>query len=455
MRQDRQMDMVNGPLLKNIILFSIPLMLSNFLQLLFNAADTIIVGKFAGENALAAVGATGSLCFLLTSLFSGLSVGSNVVIANAYGARDDDQIRRAVHTSIWLGIFCGLFLMATGFFLSRPMLQLMSTPENIIGGSTLYMRIYFAGVVALLIYNFGSAVLRSKGDTRRPLYFMMISGILNVLLNLLFVIAFKWDVAGVAVATVISETVSAVLVIGALLKETDAARLDPKAIRFDWPSTRRIIAIGIPAGIQGIVFALSNVVIQSGINSFDSSSIVAGNSAAANLESFVYIGTGAFTQAEITFTSQNIGAGKHKAASRIMLESLVLVTVSAFAIGYGAWYFGHTLLGLYTDAEAVKQVGLFRLEWVCKPLYLNGILDVFVNSMRGMGISTLPTIFMIAGICGVRLFWMATVFPLNRTLETIYMCYPISWIVTSVIQAVLWIFVYRHLKKKFASRNAQ
>jgi len=448
MRQDRQMDMVNGPLLKNIILFSIPLMLSNFLQLLFNAADTIVVGKFAGENALASVGATGSLVFLLTSLFSGLSVGTNVVIANSYGGNNEDQIRRAVHTSIWLGLVSGAFLTVAGYFLARPMLQMMSTPDNIIGGSVLYMRIYFLGVIALLIYNFGAAVLRSKGDTKRPLYFMVISGVLNLCLNLVFVIVFKWDVAGVAIATVISELVSAVLVVYALTKQTDAARLDLKAIRFDGPTTRKIVAIGIPAGIQGIVFALSNVVIQSGINSFGSSSIVAGNSAAANLESFVYIGTGAFTQAEITFTSQNIGAGKRKAAGRIMLESLVLVGISAFIIGYAAWYFGHTLLGLYTNAEEVKAVGLIRLEYVAKPLYLNGILDVFVNSMRGMGISTLPTIFMIAGICGVRLFWMATVFPGSHTLETIYMCYPISWIVTTVIQAVLWVIVYRRLKKK-------
>lgn len=451
MARTKSINMVDGPLLPNIWAFSVPLMITNLLQMLFNATDTVVVGRFAGEQALAAVGATGSLCFLLISLFNGLSVGSNVLIARYLGAGDYDKIEKSVHTSMAMAIISGLFIVVSGFFMSRPMLQLMSTPSDIIGLSELYMRIYFVGTFFGLIYNFGASILRAKGDTKRPLYFLAISGVTNLVLNLLFVVFFKMSVAGVALATVISQAVSAVLVCLTLLNENDATRLDFKKIKIDNSMAWNIIKIGVPAGIQGMVFSLSNVVVQSSINSFNSSIIVAGNSAAANVENFVYIGMSAFTQACITFTSQNIGANNFKRVKSIFSLSMVLTIISAASIGFIMWYFGEFFLGFYTTEAAVVEAGMIRLFWVTLPLVLNGILDVFVCSMRGMGFSSLPTILMIIGICGVRLTWLWFVFPAHRTLEVIYMCFPISWIVTSVILGILWV----HCHKKLNSSQLQ
>lgn len=447
-------DMVNGPLLKNIWAFAIPLMLTNLLQMLFNAADTVVVGRFAGQQALAAVGATGSLCFLLISLFNGLSVGSNVLIARYIGANSYDDVEKSVHTTMAMAIVCGVFLAIMGFFVSRPMLRMMATPSDIIGLSELYMRIYFVGTFFSLIYNFGASILRAKGDTRRPLYFLCISGVVNALLNLLFVIVFKLSVAGVALATVISQALAAALVCITLMKELDATRLDFKKLRINLSMAWNIIKIGVPAGIQGMVFALSNVVIQSSINSFGSSTIVAGNSASANLENFVYIGMGAFTQACITFTSQNVGANNIKRVKEIFRSTMVLTIVSAFLMGFLVWYFGEFFLSFYTSEPDVVQVGMIRLFWVALFLVLNGVLDVFVCSMRGMGYSTMPTILMIIGICGVRLTWLWTVFPHHRSLEVIYMCFPISWTIASVILGLLWIKCHHHFVKT-ASAQAQ
>lgn len=444
----RSVDMVNGPLLPSIWAFSVPLMLTNLLQMLFNAADTVVVGRFAGQQALAAVGATGSLCFLLVALFNGLSVGSNVLIARYLGAGDHDKIEKSVHTSMTMAMVSGLFLTVVGYFASRPMLQLMATPSDIIGLSELYMRIYFVGTFFMLIYNFGASILRSKGDTKRPLYFLCISGVTNAVLNLLFVVVFHMSVAGVAIATVISQAVSAALVCITLVKEMDATHLDFKKLGIDLPMAWNIIKIGVPAGVQGMVFSLSNVVVQSSINSFGSSIIVAGNSAAANVENFVYIGMGAFTQACITFTSQNIGANNLKRIGDIFKQTMLLTIVSAASIGFIAWYFGDFFLGFYTGDAAVIEAGMVRLFWVALPLVLNGVLDVFVCSMRGMGYSTMPTILMILGICGVRLTWLWTVFPAHRTLEVIYMCFPLSWTVTSIILGILWIRCHHKLMQR-------
>ena len=447
-KTQRSMDMVNGPLLKNIFIFSIPLMITNFLQMLFNTADTIVVGKFAGQEALAAVGATASIVFLLTSLFNGLSIGSNVVIAKLIGSQDEEGVSKAVHTSMCIAIIGGLLLIVIGFFCSKYFLSWMSTPSDIIDLSSLYMKIYFAGVLFLLVYNFGASVLRSKGDTQRPLYFLMISGVLNVALNLLFVIVFKWSVAGVALATVISEAVSAILVWMALVKESDATHLDAKKLKLDVAYAWDIMRVGIPAGIQGMVFSLSNVVIQSSINSFDSSVIVAGNSAAMNIEEFVYIGMMAFTQATITFTSQNIGAKRYDVIKKILWVTLILTVISSFLLGFLVWFFGVPFLSLYTNDAAVIEAGMVRLTYVALFLSLNGLLDAFVCSMRGMGYSSLPTVVMIIGICGVRLIWLWTVFPVVRTLKVIYLCFPISWTITSIIQAGLWYVLHQKLLKQ-------
>ena len=440
-------DMVNGPLLKNICIFSVPLMLTNLVQMMFNAADAVVMGRFAGQQALAAVGATSSLCFLLISLFNGLSVGSNVVIARYLGANDLGKVEKSVHTSIATAMLSGVFLMIVGFFASRPLLQMMSTPTDIIDLSELYMRIYFVGTFFTLIYNFGAAIFRSVGDTKRPLYFLLISGVIKVVLSLLFVIVFQWGVAGVALSTAIGQAIAAAMVCLTLIKEKGPHHLDFKKLSIDVPMALDIIKIGVPAGIQGMVFALSNVVIQSSINSFNSSVIVAGNSAANNIENFVYIGMSAFTQACITFTSQNIGAHKLQRVGTIFKQSMILTILSAASIGFLAWFFGEFFLGLYTPDAAVVEAGMVRLLWVTMPLWLNGVLDVFVASMRGFGYSTGPTILTIVGICGVRLTWIWTVFQLHRSLDVIYMCFPLSWIITSIVLGLYWIKCYRKLMK--------
>lgn len=445
--QNHTIDMVNGPLLKNIFIFAVPLMFTNFLQILFNAADTVVVGKFAGEAALAAVGATGSIVFLITALFNGLSMGTNVIIARLIGLKDEDKIEKAVHTSIAMGILGGILLMGFGLLFSGNLLHMISTPEDIIDLSKLYMRIYFGGSIFLLVYNFGASILRAKGDTKRPLYFLMVSGVLNVILNLFFVIVLKMSVAGVAIATVISQAVSAILVCWALMKDQDATHLQWKKLKLDMPTVFEVIRIGVPAGIQGMVFSLSNVVIQSSINSFDSSTIVAANSAANNIEGFVYIGMMAFTQATITFTSQNIGAKQFKAVSKIMWLTLLLTSASALIMGILVYGFGNFFLSFYTNEVAVVEAGMIRLKYVALLLFLNGILDVFVASMRGMGYSTLPTVVMLVGICGIRLLWLWTVFPEFRTLEMIYLCFPISWAFTSLVQGSLWLWVHKRTMK--------
>ncbi|MBR2802942.1 MAG: MATE family efflux transporter [Erysipelotrichaceae bacterium] len=437
------LDIVNGPLLQNMFVFAVPLMFSQLLQILFNAADTIVVGKFAGESALAAVGATGSIVFLLVSIFNGLSTGSNVVIARYIGLGEHKKIEEAVHTSIFIGVAGGILLTVLGISLAPTLLRMMNTPEAIIASSTLYMRIYYSGVIFLLVYNFGSAVLRSKGDTRRPLMFLMLSGIVNILLNLFTVIVLHMAVAGVAIATVASEALSAFLVCYTLMKEDDATRLEWHKVRPTGSVILNIMRIGIPAGISGAVFSLSNAVIQSSINSFNDTSIVAGNSIGANIEGFVYIGMFAFSQATITFTSQCVGANRLDRIKPIVIYTFILSCISAALLGNGVYLFGPKLLGLYTNEASVIEVGMVRTRWVARLLVLNGIMDIFINSLRGMGYSTVPTVVMLAGICGVRLTWVWTVFPILKTLESIYWCYPVSWTVTSIIEFLIWLWAYR------------
>ena len=439
----KSMDMANGPLLKNILIFSIPLIFSNILQMFLNSADTIIVGKFAGDKALAAVGSTGSIVFLITSLFNGLATGTNVVVARYIGTGNKDKIKDSVHTSIALATAGGIVLTFIGLFFSKVFLRMMSTPEDFIDLSATYMRIYFMGVIFLLLYNFGSAILRSKGDTQRPLYFLLISGVLNIVLNFITVYFFHLSVIGAASATVVSEALSAFLVLNVLFHEEDATRLDMKHLYFDKESILNIMRIGIPAGLSGAVFALSNVVIQSSINSFNSTDVVAGNAAGNNVENYVYIGYMAFTQATITFTSQCMGAGRFDRIKQIMVTTMAMVVVGAIIMGTAVYLAGPFVLKFYTDKPEVVAVGMVRIRLVASLLVLNGILDVFVNSLRGMGVSTLPTILMVVGICGVRLLWIYTMFPIHHTLESIYLCFPISWAVTSIVEFILWIIVYR------------
>ena len=365
------------------------------------------------------------------------------MVARYIGTGNKDKIKDSVHTSIALATAGGIVLTFIGLFFSKVFLRMMSTPEDFIDLSATYMRIYFMGVIFLLLYNFGSAILRSKGDTQRPLYFLLISGVLNIVLNFITVYFFHLSVIGAASATVASEALSAFLVLNVLFHEEDATRLDMKHLYFDKESILNIMRIGIPAGLSGAVFALSNVVIQSSINSFNSTDVVAGNAAGNNVENYVYIGYMAFTQATITFTSQCMGAGRLDRIKQIMATTMAMVVVGAIIMGTAVYLAGPFVLKFYTDKPEVVAVGMVRIRLVASLLVLNGILDVFVNSLRGMGVSTLPTILMVVGICGVRLLWIYTMFPIHHTLESIYLCFPISWAVTSIVEFILWIIVYR------------
>lgn len=444
-RIKKEVDIVNGPLLSSICQYAYPLMLTNFAQQLFTAIDTVIIGNFAGDNAMAAVGATGSLIFLFTSLFNGLSMGATVVAAQLIGEGNQESVRKSVHTSYGLGFYCGIVMAVLGLCGSKFFLSLMKTPADIIDSSALYMRIYFLSSIFLLVYNFGAAILRAKGDTRRPLYALAASGIVKAAGSLFMVSVMKMGVAGVACATIVSQLVAAIIVTIALVNEEGAIHLDLRSVSIDGTIALNIMKIGIPAGIQSMMYSISNVVLQSSLNSFDSANVIAGNSAGGNIENFAYIGMYSFSQACVTFTSQNYGARKYDKLKKIMYLTLALCVASAFSISFVMWLFRYPLLDIFTDEPAIMEVGALRITYVVLPLFLNGVLDIFVGSMRGMGKSTLATILMMAGICGVRLAWLLIYFKINPQLYIVYLSFPLSWLVTSVIEYILWLIVYRQI----------
>ena len=437
MKKSYEMDMCNGPLVGKILLFAFPLMLSSVLQLLFNAADIVVVGRFTGAEALAAVGATSALINLLVNVFMGLSIGTNVLTAQGYGARNEKGVQDTVHTSIMLSLVCGVLLIFIGVFLAAPLLELMGTPDNVLGHAALYMRIYFIGMPALLVYNFGAAILRAVGDTRRPLYYLLFSGIINVILNLIFVIIFKMGVAGVATATVVSETISAGLVLRCLMKSEGMFQLHMGKLRIKKQKALQIVRIGLPAGLQGAIFSISNVLIQSSINSFGSVAM-AGNTAAGNLEGFVYTSMNAVYQTNLSFTSQNMGAGNWKRMKKILGICVVFVSVVGLVMGRGFVFFGHQLLGIYSSDPEVIQYGINRMQVICGTYLLCGIMDVLVGSMRGMGYSFVPMIVSLVGACGLRILWIFTVFQWHRSLFVLYLSYPITWILTALAHTVCW-----------------
>jgi len=447
------MDMCSGPLLPKLLAFALPLMASSVLQLLFNAADVIVVGKFAGDASLAAVTSTTSLINLLINLFMGLSIGTNVVVAQALGGGDTDRVRRTVHTSIILSLVCGVGLGIFGIAMARILLELMSSPENVIGLSTLYLRIYFLGMPASLTYNFGSAILRADGDTRRPLNFLTIAGVINALLNLLFVIVFKLDVAGVALATVISQYISAFLVLRCLLEETGALHLNLRELSIDKQTFLAIIRVGLPAGFQGVVFSLSNVVIQSSINSFGDI-VMAGSGASANVEGFVYVGMNAFYQTCLTFTSQNYGAGKLRRVDQVLLWCQALVVLVGLLLGNLAYFFGKSLLGIYSNTADVVAQGLIRLKYIGVPYFVCGIMDVMVGSLRGLGWSVTPMVVSLLGACGLRLVWVATVFQIYHTPECLYLSYLVSWIITAAVHIVCYLAARRRAFAKVSQAQS-
>ena len=445
-------DLTSGPMLQKIILFSLPLAASSILQLLFNAADVVVVGRFAGSTALAAVGSNGALINLLVNLFVGMSLGANVVAARCFGAKDDDGVRNTVQTSVTLGLVSGVLLAFVGFFAARGLLELMSCPEDVIDLSTLYLKIYFIGMQKTMLYNFSSALLRSVGDTKRPLYCLAAAGIINVVLNLVFVIGFQLSVAGVALATIISQTVSACLVTWILTREKGALHLDLRHLGFHKGALLQILRIGLPAGLQSTVFSLSNVVIQSAVNSFGST-IVAGNSAASNIEGFVYTAMNSFAQAAVTFTSQNVGARRYDNLDRVMRNCLLCAIVTGLVLGGGAALAGAPLLHFYSTDEAVVAAGLARLHVISATYLLCGTMDVLASCLRGRGYSVLPMVVSLVGSCLLRLVWIATIFQLFRSTTTLYISYPISWILTALVHLICLLVVRK--KRNEAQSIAQ
>ncbi len=430
--------------MSKLIVFAFPLMLSGILQLLFNAADIIVVGRFAGSESLAAVGSTSSLINLLTNVFIGLSVGANVLVARYYGSQSRRDLEETVHTSMVIAVAGGAVLVVIGLSLAAPLLEMMGTPEDVLPLSVLYMRIFFVGMPATLLYNFGSAVLRAVGDTRRPLYFLLAAGIINVILNLIFVIAFSMGVAGVALATVASQCISACLIVRCLMKSEAEYRLSPKKLRLVRDKMRSIVRIGLPAGLQGAIFSISNVLIQSSVNSFGSVAM-AGNTAAANIEGFVYTGMNSVYQTALSFGSQNFGAKNYKRMARIQVYCLGLVTVIGVVMGTGAVLFGRQLLGIYSSDQTVIQYGVKRLTIICTPYFVCGMMDVMVGGLRGMGCSVLPMIVSLTGACALRVVWIYTVFALNRTLEILYISYPVSWAITFLAHVATYLIVRKRM----------
>ena len=442
-----EINMCEGPIFSKIVVYSIPLMLSGILQLLFNAADTIVVGRFAGSQALAAVGSTGSLINLLTNVFMGLSIGANVLVARFYGAGREKDASKAVHTSIMLSVLSGFILMGIGMAAARPLLIFMGSPADVIDLSVLYIRIYFAGMPVILLYNFGSAILRAVGDTKRPLYYLTFAGVINVVLNLIFVIGLKMSVAGVALATILSQAVSAYLIVRCLMKMDGMCRLELNKLAIDVPMMKNMIKLGLPAGMQGSVFSISNVLIQSSINSFGSV-VMAGNAAASNVEGFTYIAMNALHQTALTFTSQNYGQRKFDRIKKIQVICVGMVTVVGLVIGGGSYLVGDVLLRFYsTDAE-VLGYGLIRMSYIAIFYFLCGIMDVMVGGLRGLGFSVMPMIVSLLGACGLRILWIFTIFEQHRTLETLYISYPITWTITATVHVICYVAGIRRMQKQ-------
>lgn len=442
MRKSYEMDMCHGPLLRKLLVFSLPVMLSGVLQLLFNAADIIVVGQYVGSTALAAVGSTGSLINLLINLLIGLSVGANVMVARYYGAHEEKLVSQTVHTAILLSLVSGIVMIFIGIALAEPLLRLMGTPDNVLDQAALYVRIYFAGMPVIMLYNFGSAILRAVGDTKRPMYFLLIAGILNVFMNLFFVIVFHMGVAGVALATVLSQCVSAGLVLLCLIRSNGSIKLHLKEMKIHKEPLLKMIRVGLPAGIQGSIFSISNVLIQSSVNSFGDIAM-AGNAAASNIEGFIYTCMNAIYQAAISFTSQNYGAVQYRRIRKIMRSGVLIVSCVGFLLGGIAFLCAPILLSIYNTDPQVIQYGMLRMEIICLTYFTCGIMDVMVGCLRGLGYSIMPMIVSLAGACGIRVLWIFTVFQWDRTLTMLYISYPVSWIITAAVHIICFLVIIR------------
>lgn len=442
-----EIDMCNGTIMDKLISFSLPLMLSGILQLLFNAVDIVVVGRFTGSQALAAVGSTTALINLFINLFIGVSLGANVLAARYYAAGKQKEMSETVHTAMLFALISGCVMVLAGLFFSRGALELMDTPDDVISQAALYMKIYFMGMPFFMLYNYGAAILRAVGDTKRPLLFLVISGAANAALNLLLVIVFSMGVAGVAVATVISQCISCVMVLSCLIQTESSYQLSLKKLRIRPAYLLQIFQVGIPAGIQSTVITFSNVLLQSSVNSFGSTAM-AGYTAANNIFGFLYTSINSVSQACMSFTSQNYGAGKKKRMDLVLRDCLILTVVIGLLMGGGAYLFGPELLHIYTSDEAVIACGMEILLYTTVTYFLCGIMDLIPGALRGMGRSAVPMLLSVIGTVGTRIIWIYLIFPAHRSLAVLFISYPVSWLATIIMQAACFFFVRRNVHSK-------
>lgn len=442
-----EIDMCNGSVMDKLISFSIPLMLSGILQLLFNAVDIIVVGRFTGSYALAAVGSTTALINVFTNLFIGVSLGANVLAARFYASGREREMSETVHTAITFALLSGIVMVFVGLLFSRGALELMDTPQDVIDQSTLYMRIYFAGMPFFMVYNYGAAILRAVGDTKRPLLFLIVAGVTNALLNLFLVIVMHLGVAGVAIATVIAQMISCILVLRCLYKTDSCYQLRFSKLMLKWRYLKQIFQVGIPAGIQSTVINFSNVLLQSSVNSFGSIAM-AGYTAANNIFGFLFASVNSITQACMSFTSQNYGVGKWKRMDKVLRNCILLSVIVSLVLGGGSYLFGPELLKIYTSDQAVIQCGMEILLYTTVTYFMCGLMDLFPGALRGMGYSAVPMLLSIVGTVGTRVAWIFWVFPKHRALDVLFISYPASWLVTIILQVICYYFVRKKVKNK-------
>ena len=441
-----EIDMCNGTIMDKLISFALPLMISGMLQLMFNAVDIIVVGRFTGSQALAAVGSTTALICTFTNLFIGVSLGANVLAARFYSSGNTKEMSETVHTAILLALISGIAMSIIGILCARESLVLIATPDDIIGQAALYLRIYFLGMPFFMLYNYGAAILRAVGDTKRPLMYLIAAGTANAVLDLILVIIFKMGVAGVAIGTITSQFISCVLVIRCLCKTNAIYKLYISKLRIKKYYLIQILKVGLPAGIQSTVINFSNVLLQSSVNSFGEIAM-AGYTAANNILGFLYVSVNSVTQACMSFTSQNYGVRKFKRMDKVLADCAILSIIVSVVIGGGSYLLGHQILGIYTKQEDVIQCGMEILSISTIPYFLCGLMDMIPGSMRGVGYSAVPMILSIIGTVGTRLVWIYGVFPEHRSLYVLFMSYPVSWGLTIVMQAICLVFVRRKIRK--------
>lgn len=444
------MNTTEGPIFSKIVSFTLPLILSSILQLLFNAVDMVVAGRFAGKNALAAIGSTSSLINLLVNVFMGLSVGGNVLVARFFGSGKDRDVHETVHTAVSLSLISGVLLAFIGIGFAPTLLVWMGTPSEVLPLSSLYIRIYFAGMPVQMLYNFGAAILRAIGDTKRPLTYLTFAGAINAVCNVIFIVVFHMGVDGVAYATVLSQTISAVLIVRCLINSDESYKLELSKLRIYKDKLLQILRLGLPAGFQGAVFSLSNVLIQSSVNSFGADAM-AGNTAASNLEGFVYVSMNAVHHTCLSFTSQNYGAKKYDRIKKIFIQCLAFTATAGLVLGTISYLFGPVLLSIYAgnnDKDVVIYYGMIRLSIIMLTYFACGTMDVCVGAIRGLGYSIMPMIVSLLGACGFRVLWIYTIFRHFHTLTCLYISYPISWSITTGVHVICFIFAYKKLKNK-------